>query len=1182
MKGRLAPSPAPAANPTPAPHVPQGSFVTRSGEEWYRIAACHRLPPFLVSLASDVDLWMFVTSGGGLTAGRVDADGALFPYLTVDQLHDAHHHTGPVTLVRVERGGQPPLLWEPFGAAGLGDPAVQRSLCKNATGNRLTFEETRADLGLTFSYTWAASDAFGWVRTATLANHSGAPLRATVLDGLRNVLPFGAPLGLYQGFSTLVDAYKRTDVDAATGLGVFALTAGITDRAEALEALRANTIWCCGPESFRVHLSARALAEFREGGLPAAETVLCGARGNYLVSFSVGLAADETETWHLAADAGRDHVQVAALRDRLRREPDQSQRLADELAAAGENLRRNVGSADGIQLTARREAWTHHFANVLFNNMRGGVFWRNHDVPREDFARFLRTRNPAVAARQDERLAALPETFAIGTLRDLALASGDADFARLCHEYLPLHFGRRHGDPSRPWNRFAIRMRGSDGERELNYEGNWRDIFQNWEALSAAFPGFLPSLVAKFVNASTVDGFNPYRLTRDGVDWEAVAPDDPWANIGYWGDHQIVYLLKLLEALDRHEPAHLAAMLGQDIFSYAEVPYRLRPYAEILADPRDTIVFDAERHARILARVTELGTDGRLVQDAAGGVRQANLLEKLLVPVLSKLSNLVPDAGIWMNTQRPEWNDANNALAGGAVSMVTLCYLRRYLAFLADRLGAAEASALPVSREVAAWFARVGEVLADERGALAAPLVTPTDRRRVLDRLGAAFSDYRQTVYDHGFGDRVDVSVADVVALCRTALAWVDHGIAANRRDDGLYHSYNLLTIDAADGGLRVGRLPEMLEGQVAVLSAGVLDTGASLEILDTLYASRLYRPDQHSFLLQPPRELPSFLDKNTVPADAALAIPLLRDLLAEGETSLVARDADGTVRFAGDLRNERAVAAALDALGARVYWADAVRQDRGAVLALYETTFNHRAYTGRSGAMYGYEGLGCVYWHMVAKLLLAAQEVLLRAEREGVRPALQADLAAMYFRLRGGLGYEKSVTEYGAFPTDPYSHTPPDGGARQPGMTGQVKEEILTRLGELGVRVEAGCVRFRPVLLRDDEFLDAPAVFRCFDVEGQACSLSLPAGSLAFTLCQVPVVYRRADGPARLRLWFQDDSGAEVVGDALDASLSADLLGRGGRLRRLEVDIPAHSLLSPAGPTGPADGRRGGAARGR
>ena len=34
-----------------------------------------------------------------------------------------------------------------------------------------------------------------------------------------------------------------------------------------------------------------------------------------------------------------------------------------------------------------------------------------------------------------------------------------------------------------------------------------------------------------------------------------------------------------------------------------------------------------------------------------------------------------------MNTQRPEWNDANNALVGNGVSMVTFYYLRRFLVY---------------------------------------------------------------------------------------------------------------------------------------------------------------------------------------------------------------------------------------------------------------------------------------------------------------------------------------------------------------------------------------------------------------------------------------------------------------------------------------------------------------------
>ena len=101
MKGRPAPSPL-SSTVAALPSLPVGGFVDLDGEEHYRISAYHRMAPFLVSIPTNTDLWMFIASGGGLTAGRIDADGSLFPYLTVDQLHDAHHHTGPVTLIHVE------------------------------------------------------------------------------------------------------------------------------------------------------------------------------------------------------------------------------------------------------------------------------------------------------------------------------------------------------------------------------------------------------------------------------------------------------------------------------------------------------------------------------------------------------------------------------------------------------------------------------------------------------------------------------------------------------------------------------------------------------------------------------------------------------------------------------------------------------------------------------------------------------------------------------------------------------------------------------------------------------------------------------------------------------------------------------------------------------------------------
>ena len=114
---------------------------------------------------------------------------------------------------------------------------------------------------------------------------------------------------------------------------------------------------------------------------------------------------------------------------------------------------------------------------------------------------------------------------------------------------------------------------------------------------------------------------------------------------------------------------------------------------------------------KIHQRVKGIGSDGKLLVDSTGEILHVTLLEKLLVPLLSKLSNLVVDGGIWMNTQRPEWNDANNALVGNGISMVTLCYLRRYTAFLQDLLAQSKTTTVTMSAEVATWLQQIQKVL---------------------------------------------------------------------------------------------------------------------------------------------------------------------------------------------------------------------------------------------------------------------------------------------------------------------------------------------------------------------------------------------------------------------------------------------------------------------------------------
>ncbi len=129
------------------------------------------------------------------------------------------------------------------------------------------------------------------------------------------------------------------------------------------------------------------------------------------------------------------------------------------------------------------------------------------------------------------------------------------------------------------------------------------------------------------MNASTADGYNPYRLTREGFEWEEPDPDNPWAYIGYWGDHQIIYLLRLLELYEKFFPGKILENFRSNIFVYAHVPYRIKNYNEILANPRDTIIFDHDLHSELLGMHGETGADGKLVY-SKGSIVRASFTEK--------------------------------------------------------------------------------------------------------------------------------------------------------------------------------------------------------------------------------------------------------------------------------------------------------------------------------------------------------------------------------------------------------------------------------------------------------------------------------------------------------------------------------------------------------------------------
>lgn len=1133
-----------------------------NGETFYKISNVQSMRPFFMSIVSDANHWLFVSSNGGISAGRKNAEFALFPYYTEDKITDTAEVTGSKTLIRVRQNGKT-MLWEPFSMRSEEHFSITRNLYQNKFGNKVIFEEINQDLALSFQYEWNTSDMYGFVKQSKLSNLSSETLEIELIDGLQNVMPYGVPSSLQTTTSNLADAYKRTELIAETGLSIVALSAIIVDKAEPSEALKANIVWSADLQNPVHLLSTLQLSNFRKGEKIHQEEDIKGEKGAYFISSKITLEANSEKNWMIIANVNQTQSNVIELNEQIKNNKQLAYKVLFDINEGTERLIALNASADALQYTADELKDTRHFSNVLFNIMRGGIFDNNYQIEKQDFEIYLQKANKQIFQENKALLDKLGEVFSLFELKDilkkplspLERGWGVAwiHFSRLSTEYLPLKFSRRHGDPSRPWNQFSINTRNEiDGSKILDYQGNWRDIFQNWEALVYSYPEFIEGMIYKFLNASTFDGYNPYRVTKDGFDWETVEPDNPWAYIGYWGDHQIIYLLKFLEFTEQKESGAIEKLFSKNDFVYANVPYRIKSYSEIVKNPKDTIVFDYENEHKIQANIKTIGADGALLTNQKNEIHQVNFAEKILATLLCKLSNFIPEGGIWMNTQRPEWNDANNALVGNGVSMVTLYYLRRFLKFFQPVLQNAKAQNIEVSAELHLFFTEISIVFSKYVDSLSAS-INDELRKQITDELGEAASNYRNQIYQHQFsGEKKTISINDLVALMHTSLAFLEQSIKANKRQDNLYHAYNLMTY--SDDGIKITYLSEMLEGQVAVLSSGYLSAEESVKVLDALRQSALYRQDQNSYILYPNKNLHGFLQRNNIPKDLFESSALLKKLLEEGNTALAEKDVKGNFHFNGNFKNADDLSQGLDKLSEKYH--DLVKTEKTLLLNIFEEVFNHKAFTGRSGTFYSYEGLGSIYWHMVSKLLLAVNETCLRAALENPSLGILDKLNAHYYQINEGIGVHKSPELYGAFPITPYSHTPFNKGAQQPGMTGQVKEDILSRFGELGVFLKEGKLHFQPKFLRKEEFLTKEKAADYFDVNGQKQTIKIPENALFFTICQVPVIYEIAD-EENIEIFENVTLSKKYNQSFLNEEDSENVFKRNGKITLIKVRSP-------------------------
>ena len=126
--------------------------------------------------------------------------------------------------------------------------------------------------------------------------------------------------------------------------------------------------------------------------------------------------------------------------------------------------------------------------------------------------------------------------------------------------------------------------------------------------------------------------------------------------------------------------------------------------------------------------------------------------------------------------------------------------------------------------------------------------------------------------------------------------------------------------------------------------------------------------------------------------------------------------------------------------------------------------------------------------------------------------------------------------------------------------MTGQVKEDILSRLGELGAFVIDGKIQFHPDLLRKTEFLKEATSFDYVDVSGNSTTEALNEGSMAFTYCQVPIIYQLAE-KEYISVKYKNGKVEQSDGLSLDRTTSDLIFNRSGEVQSVTAGIKQEQL---------------------
>ena len=104
--------------------------------------------------------------------------------------------------------------------------------------------------------------------------------------------------------------------------------------------------------------------------------------------------------------------------------------------------------------------------------------------------------------------------------------------------------------------------------------------------------------------------------------------------------------------------------------------------------------------------------------------------------------------------------------------------------------------------------------------------------------------------------------------------------------------------------------------------------------------------------------------------------------------------------------------------------------------------------------------------------------------------------------------------------------------------------------------------LEFNPKLLRRSEFLNKKRDFTFINIFKQKLNTTMEKNQLAFTYCQVPIIYNLNDKDWQIEIQLSDGSNEKIKGRKISKKLSAPIFKRSGDVQKINLRCPTSELL--------------------